>query len=99
MADTLDKIGDTKELEQSNHRTISLPTCDTAFTPVEVGIDEAQYAHFSRPGKNLLFATTAGLVQSYKKCNADFRPIESMPQRVLTNPPEPVSNSGYDNQD
>ncbi|RYH28790.1 hypothetical protein EON65_10825 [archaeon] len=92
-------MSDGKAPDQSSDDSISLPTPDTAFNPVDTRVDDVKDVNSARSGKNLLFAITAGLIRSYKKCNADFRPIETMPQRILTNPPESVSNNGYDNQE
>lgn len=49
--------------------------------------------------KNCLALLTINISATYKVCNPEFKPIEVLPQRLLSNPSEPVSNNGQDNAD
>lgn len=49
--------------------------------------------------KNRMYAMTIDILDTYTKCNPSFRVVDKLPQRVLTNPAEGVSNNGADNEE
>lgn len=52
--------------------------------------------------KNLIQGTynlTIGIVDTYTRCNPDFKSVQKLPQRVLTNPSIPTFNNGADNSE
>eukprot|EP00981_Chlorochromonas_danica_P005942 scaffold1243_cov173-Ochromonas_danica.AAC.3 len=97
-----------KELE-SNHiesaggnRVVVIPSGSSAFVRAaenpSPGQDDTKDS-FTRSESNSLYSFTIGIAATYKKCNASFKAIEVLPQRILTHPSEGVSNNGCDNQD
>lgn len=78
-------------------RRLSLPTEGSAFNCFQPSnLDEVV---FQRSPNNLLAALTLFITKTYKSCDPNFKPIQTLPQRVLTVPSEPVLNNGKDNQD
>ena len=60
------------------------------------GVDEGQQYRLAGelpPSRSL----TGRILDVYAKCNADFRGIPKLPQRLLTQPSDPVHNDGLDN--
>lgn len=55
--------------------------------------------NLSRDRSNLLHNVTIDIVPTYKQCNPNFKAVEVLPQRILTNPSEGVLNNGLDNAD
>ncbi len=78
----------------------SLPSANSAFVVhpahLQVGVDELA---IERRSDNLLAALTLFISHTYKSCDPKFKPIQTLPQRILTVPSEPVLNNGKDNQD
>lgn len=52
-----------------------------------------------RKGENKLRSLTVDFAQTYKKCNANFKVVQILPQRILTVPSDGKSNDGMDNED
>jgi dual specificity protein kinase YAK1 len=71
---------------------------NSTFTPVR---DWPQHEETSieRSVHNILHKATLGINLVYKACNSDFKAIEVLPQRLLTNPSESAANGGLDNAD
>lgn len=46
-----------------------------------------------------LHSLTINITQTYKACNPEFRTLNKLPRRILTQPSEGVYNNGLDNED
>lgn len=49
--------------------------------------------------KNRMHSMTANILDTYTRCNPNFRVVDKLPQRMLTNPSEGVANDGCDNEE
>jgi hypothetical protein len=49
--------------------------------------------------KNRMHSMTANILDTYTRCNPNFRVVDKLPQRMLTNPSEGVANNGCDNEE
>lgn len=49
--------------------------------------------------KNRMHSMTIDILGTYSKCNPNFRVVDKLPQRVLTNPSEGVANNSADNEE
>jgi dual specificity protein kinase YAK1 len=59
-------------------------------------VSSDELCDIERNETNLVATMTIHIAAVYKKCNPQFKSIDVLPQRLLTNPSEPTTN-GYDN--
>lgn len=84
----------------SAKRHASFPTIRTAFRHFVADQEEVvDEIIVQRSPSNVLASLTLFITKTYKTCDPKFKPIQTLPQRVLTVPSEPVLNNGKDNQD
>lgn len=74
------------------------PSPESSFSSVQDWTRKDEILGERKP-KNCLSLLTINISTTYKVCNPEFKPIEVLPQRLLSNPSEPVSNNGQDNVD
>jgi serine/threonine protein kinase len=75
------------------------PSEVSAFDQLTTAKQSIKAMPAKRTRSNRLFAITQDIVNTYRLCNPDFRVVETLPQRILTNPSEGVLNNGRDNED
>jgi serine/threonine protein kinase len=46
-----------------------------------------------------LLLLTLNITSTYKRCNIEFKPVNKLPRRILTQPSDGVLNDGLDNED
>jgi dual specificity protein kinase YAK1 len=74
-----------------------LSTSETsAFSTPSNWVPSDELCDIERNETNLVANMTINIAAIYKKCNPQFKSIEVLPQRLLTNPSEASAN-GYDN--
>ena len=85
-------------MEERQTSQVSIPSERSSFIACVKGNVKPRISS-KRNRENRLYTMTQDFVKTYKKCNADFKAIEVLPQRVLTNPSEGVLNNGFDNEE
>lgn len=86
--------------QQVKRQRIQLPSEFSAFAvPVSHRLDKRSSSYHKASASSIVQKVTVSLVESYKLCNPSLKVVEGVPQRVLTNPSDPVSNNGMDNED
>lgn len=79
-------------------KRLIIPSSSTAFqSPIKQTSESEQHVDSFR--RNQMYSLTIDIVETFKKCNPQFRSIEKLPQRILTHPSEGVRNDGADNED
>lgn len=82
----------------SSSKRVPLPiSSDSVFSPPQHWVPSDELYDIDRSEKNVVANLTLNITSVYKKCNPDFKSIEVLPQRLLSNPGEPASNNGNDN--
>ena len=79
------------------HRGSSSAFMDISVYPNRKIVDEIN--SIVRQRRNLLHCLTIEVVGTFKLCNKQFKAIDVLPQRILTNPSEGLLNNGLDNAD
>lgn len=81
----------------SSKRTPFRTSIDCVFSPPSNWKAAEELCDIERGEANAVANLTLNIVSIYKKCNSEFKSIEVLPQRLLSNPGESASNNGYDN--
>ena len=80
-----------------NNSSILRVSSDCAFEPAKDCENIFQKKNIINVRKSSLYSLSINIVETFTQCNKDFRAIEKLPQRILTNPNEPSPENSDDN--